>query len=462
MMQATEPASTRPGLSRVYGLRVFYEPRVRHALAGAAAVLGVLHYVKEAIGELAIIHHRPLEFDFGQFYRAAQDLSAGRNPYDYFVHLHCQSWCLGGYIYPPLLADLLRPLAGLSLPDAAAAWLLFSHLTVFASALLLWRLLRGRVTATAMLGMLAAGLFFQPLFENLSYVQIGTLILLILTAAAVLHLRAGVGTGLGSGALVGLATVFKVTPVLVAPALLPVGWAAGRLRGRDLRTALAGWTGLAAVCVGLVLVMLVAVPHTIDFFTEVLPHIGGGTTVYENKSLPAMVARAFELTGEVEPGMKFAPNSGLVTLFAFVAVLVPTLIVAGRTVPRPGADWTAGAAAFSAYVAAMPIISTITWRHHLVVNLLAMALLLPALWPATGAGASRAARWLLVASYPLCYIEQDLAHRLALGSGIAHPMLLDALRVLVIEDLNLFGMGCLWLAALLALRGLSSAPSGPP
>src|SRR5258708_7562316 len=336
-MEASKAASTpRLDLSHVYGLRLFHERRMRLTLAGVAAVIAVLHYLREAIGELAIIHHRPLEFDFGQFYRAAQDLSAGRNPYDYFVHLHCQSWCLGGYIYPPLLADLLRPLAGLSLPDAAAAWLLFSHLTVFASALLLWRLLRGRVTATAMLGMLAAGLFFQPLFENLSYVQIGTLILLILTAAAVLHLRAGVGTGLGSGALVGLATVFKVTPVLVAPALLPVGWAAGRLRGRDLRTALAGWTGLAAVCGGLVVGVLVAGPRTIAFFTGGLPHIGGGTTIYENKSLPAMVARAFELTGDVEPGLKFAPNSGLVTLFAFVAVLVPTLIVAGRARSRPG------------------------------------------------------------------------------------------------------------------------------
>src|SRR5258708_11732536 len=173
-----------------------------------------------------------------------------------------------------------------------------------------------------------------------------------------------------------------------------------------------------------------------------------------------MVARAFELTGEVQPGLKVAPDSKLVTLFAFLVVLVPTVIVTGWVFPRPGAGWTARAAVFSGYVAAMPIISTITWRHHMVVNLLAMALLLPALWPATGAAASRAARWLLVASYPLCYIEQDLAHRLALGPRIANPTLLDAFRVLLIEDLNLFGMGCLWLAALLALRGLSSSPSG--
>lgn len=457
-MQASEPASTsRPPLSRVYGLRLFYERRVRLGLAAAGALLAALYYLDQALGELAIIQHRPLEFDFGQFYRAAQDLSAGRNPYDVFVHLHCQSWCLGGYIYPPLLAELLRPLAGLTRPEAAAVWLVFCHLTVVASALLLWRILRGRVTTTTMLAMLATGLLFQPLYENLSYVQIGTLILLILTAAAALHLRGRASAGFGSGALVGLATVFKVTPVVMAPALLPVGWASGRLRDRGFREAAAGIAGVLVVSVGLVLVMLVTVPHTVDFFTQVLPHIGGGTTAYENKSLPAMVARAFELTGEVQPGLKITPDSKLVTVFAFVLVLGPTLVVAGGTQPRPGEDWTARAAAFSTYVAAMPIISTITWRHHMVVSILAMALLLPALWPAAGATSSRAARWLLVASYPLSFIPQDLAHRLALGSGIAHPTLLDAFRVLLIEDLNLFGMAFLWLAALLALRGLAGA-----
>src|SRR5258708_40342468 len=103
-----------------------------------------------------------------------------------------------------------------------------------------------------------------------------------------------------------------------------------------------------------------------------------------------MVAREFELTGEVQPGLRFMPDSKLVTLFASLVVLAATMIVAGRTWPTPGADWTARAAAFSAYVAAMTIISPITWQPHLAVNVLAMALLLPALSPAAGRTASRA------------------------------------------------------------------------
>jgi alpha-1,2-mannosyltransferase len=443
----------------VPGVRVFYQPIGRRRLALILAILAVLDYLKEAVGDLANIDHRPLKFDFGQFQNAAQALSDGRNPYDVFVGLHCQSWCLGGYIYTPLLAELLRPIAHLPLPRAASIWLILSHVMVLATVLVLWRILRGHTTTTALLMMLAAGLLFQPLFENLSYVQIGILLLLILAIAAAFHLRSTPWANAWAGALVGLATVIKVTPVLVAPALMPVGWARRKYRPGATREGLLGIAGIAAANAGLVLAMLVLVPHTADFFTQVLPHIGGGTTVYENKSFASMVGRFFDLTGEVEPGWGLAaPDSRLVTLATLAIFLGPTIWLAARTVPRDGMDWTARAAVFAAFVAAMPIVSTITWRHHMVVNILAMALLLPALWPLAGPAASQAGRWLLVASYPLSYIQQDVAHRLALG-GLAHPTFADAVRVLLIEDLNLFGMICLWLACLLALQGLGPRAS---
>ena len=98
---------------------------------------------------------------------------------------------------------------------------------VLATALILWRTLRGRTTTTALAVMLAAGLLFQPLFENLSYVQIGILLLLILAIAAALHLRTTPRANARAGALVGLATVFKVTPLLVAPALIPLAGPVG-------------------------------------------------------------------------------------------------------------------------------------------------------------------------------------------------------------------------------------------
>jgi hypothetical protein len=227
-------------------------------------------------------------------------------------------------------------------------------------------------------------------------------------------------------------------------------------RAARIRQAAAGVAGVVAASAALVIGMLILVPQTADFFTQVLPHIGGGTTSYENKSFPALVGRVTEWVGFLNPGSGVgAIDSKLVTLVGLAVFILPLLWMTARRVAAPGRERAARAAGLAAYVAAMPIVSTITWRHHLVVSILAMALLLPALWPLAGIGASRAARWLLVASYPLTYIPQDAAHALALGpQGRVDPTLFNAVKVLLLEDLNLFGMVCLWLACLLALRGL--------
>jgi hypothetical protein len=354
-------------------------------------------------------------------------------------------------------------MAHLPLPRAATIWLLLTHLMVLGTACLLGRALRGLTTTTALATMLGAGLLFQPLFENFSYVQIGPLLLLLLASAAALHLGGGRLRNGWAGALIGLAAVIKVTPLLIAPALLPVGWAAGPERWRRLRVGLAGIAGMIAATLALVIAMLLFVPHTADFFNQVLPQIGGGTSAYENKSFPALVGRLDDWLVLLAPtGTASAPDSKLVTVVGILVFVAPVLWLAARRVPVAGRERPTRAAAFAAYIAAMPIVSTITWRHHLVISILAMALLLPALWPLAGPPVSRVARWLLAASYPLTYIPQDVAHHFALGpTGHVDPTILNAVRVLLIEDLNLLGMVCLWLACVLALRGLGAGVAAP-
>ena len=46
--------------------------------------------------------------------------------------------------------------------------------------------------------------------------------------------------------------------------------------------------------------------------------------------------------------------------------------------------------------------------------------------------------------------------RVATSGGLDHHTLVYAARYLLVEDLNLFGMICLWIACLLALRGLGA------
>src|SRR5687767_9835785 len=57
--------------------------------------------------------------DFNVFYFASQEIIAGRTPYDNSLG----AWT--PYLYPPLLAELLVPIAWLPLPIAAYLWFLF-------------------------------------------------------------------------------------------------------------------------------------------------------------------------------------------------------------------------------------------------------------------------------------------------------------------------------------------------
>src|SRR5438445_13832468 len=65
--------------------------------------------------------------DFNVYYRAAREVLSSRDPYQN---------SLGGwtpYLYPPLLAEMLTPLALLPLPVAAYIWYLISAASILGS-----------------------------------------------------------------------------------------------------------------------------------------------------------------------------------------------------------------------------------------------------------------------------------------------------------------------------------------
>jgi alpha-1,2-mannosyltransferase len=66
--------------------------------------------------------------DFSVYYHAAREVIAGRDPYQHLLG----DWT--PYIYPPLLAELIVPLAFLPLPVAAYLWFLISAASIAAAA----------------------------------------------------------------------------------------------------------------------------------------------------------------------------------------------------------------------------------------------------------------------------------------------------------------------------------------
>ena len=198
----------------------------------------------------------------------------------------------GGYIFPPLLAEILRPLAAIPELLAARIWLGVSHTLLLITIVVLWRALRNLVTPTTGLTLLAAGLLFLPLYESLAFQQVGVLLLLLITLAAG-HLRARPRDEATAGVWLGLATVLRVTPLLLAPAMAWVEPRAGK-RGRSLRAY--GLLAMSVTVIVLLALLAQLTASTITYFTDVLPRIGGGTDIFENQSLPA-VSRGFEIYG---------------------------------------------------------------------------------------------------------------------------------------------------------------------
>jgi hypothetical protein len=240
---------------------------VRLVLVGGLALAAV------RLGVLADhIAAHSLQMDFSAFYTAGEALRRGLSPYvnnyragvwdgvDAYVHSR--------FLYPPLVATFLKPLA--LLPYALAKrWWIAASLAALAWAL--WTAARicglgRRPAALAALGLIAAA--FHPLLTLLERGQIDTVTLaLVVQAAAWLAEgpaagRRGRARAWGAGGLLALATLLKLNIGLVG-LLLPVR--------RRWRAAL----GFAAGGVLLLLASLAADgPATVaDYLHHELPRI---------------------------------------------------------------------------------------------------------------------------------------------------------------------------------------------
>jgi hypothetical protein len=117
---------------------------------------------------------------------------------------------------------------------------------------------------------------WKPIRECLADLQMETIILFCLSLSALLLARSRTG----AGAAIGVAGAFKVYPWLVAGPFLLARW----------------WRIVAGVVIGsLVALALSAISlparHSIEFFFQILPRLGGISLSYENFSLLATLGR---------------------------------------------------------------------------------------------------------------------------------------------------------------------------
>ena len=420
----------RMDISHVYGLRLLTRERGRTRLAVAAAVGALLVYLVRAVDQIARLD---VSNDYIFYRRAALGLAKGSDIYAAFQQAcpHAGAACqgfTGYYIYPPLLAGLMRPLTALSTQAGARVWVVAGHLSLAIALVIVHRAIRELTSVAAMALLAAATLVFLPLYENLYFMQVNTFVLALLALAALVFMIQP--SGIAAGIALGVASVLRVTPVGMGLALL------------RSRRALPGVVAFLGTGLLIVAVLALLTPAMAEYLTTVLPRLAGGTPWVENQSLPAALARAAALS---------AGNPFMLRFLAVAPLLFTAAIIFITFVRSRGIHGRRGrAAVFAAFLAAIPIYASVTEQHHLVAELLVYALLAPSLIPGSRPW------WLAVVAYPFLWISHDDPLRWALG--IPGPLGDYALAALMMLPFNLIGMFLLWLSCQETLRRGRSWP----
>lgn len=401
--------------------------KVDVALALIAAALFLPGVVLTAIDLFPL----PPQVDFAAYYLGARALQAGDNPYDPDVLARmAASAGIGSYtpyIYPPLLAVLIRPLASLPYPAASTIWLAASIAALICSLVLLRSLVT--ISDRAFTAALAATLALPPVHHTLELGQINNFLLVLIVGAAV-SLRSSVG-----GALLGLAAAIKIFPAAIGSVFV------FRRDTRAIAAAVAG--GIVATAISVIS------PTSHRALAEWVHHIAPEITAERlitpnNQSIAAVSARLFSThrfegmaLGDRGPqAITVRPLIDRPALAPIVSTSVSALIGAltiaslwlGSGVPQRNLL----ALQFGAVMAALLMMLPVVWDHYYVLLLVPIA--------ALAAGASRSA-----ARLALIGVVLVLAHRywrLTIYAGSA-----------VFVSAGLGGVAAIWAAVILQLMG---------
>lgn len=286
--------------------------------------------------------------DGSRFARAAQRI--GANP----VRL---------YIYPPILADMVLPLAFVSAATAGKLWLAINFVALLVTAWLMIRLLELRPWSAGAAAVLVGLFALYSTGMCLIWGQITILLLLLWMSGIYFYRR---GWHAASAVVLALATAIKLTPLLViVPFLIWREWK--WLRGYVI--ALLVFFG--AMCA-------INTPASLtDYVFHVMPSMsGGGIPDFENKSLLA-AAQLFYVTlhgGNPKPVTmaipKFVATIGKV--FSLGIVLLALGWVYRLSAAMRMADRTMTLALFALLSVC---VAPISWKHAYVVVFLVLAIL---------------------------------------------------------------------------------------
>lgn len=294
--------------------------------------------------------------DFPSYYYAAKVLAGGGNPYD-TAALQAASTLpqtIHPFLYPPPFLLISGWLPSLAPWPAYALWYWLGVALALAVAALLYRMWRGmHASLPLVIVVLLTALSAIPVNHQLG--QANSLVI-ALALAGVWLAQSGRGQGaeLAGGALVGAATAFKLSPVLIL-----AWWALHRRGWRVAGGLLAG--GL------LLLASMLTIPAEVhlSFYTEVLPGLGSGA--YSGLTVPIDIFGNHSFAQVYDRWWPTADAALSATAHraATATVLLMLLATAWRCRRRPTDPWT-DAAQLSLVCGVSMMVPSYVFEHHLI------------------------------------------------------------------------------------------------
>ena len=403
------------------GLRALGDPRLRWIALWLALIPIGLNHLWTTLVVPALTGAR--FSDFSVYLQGARTLAAGGDPYAAFFSSTVPDYNFNQtYIYPPLIAWLLQPVALLG--DGLASWLMQALLqaSLVAFGLLFFRAM-GRWTRPEVLLAAVLVMAYLPVRRDLFNDQVN---LLLLLASAVLLLAWMRGDRWWGGAALGAAVAAKL---LQAPLGLLLAW--GR-RWRMLASALAA---------GAVLTMVAAPQFLAEYLFQVLPKISHATGFRENSSPSAFIERL------LYPQSFFggSPGGSLVGVLGLVVAAVVILVTWRALGRQPRTDSDGRAVEAAAAVAAVPLLISVNYHQSL--EMLPILVLVSV--------GIRRGDWLLLGAAAAGWMLPGPVHSAFLAAIGARFDLELVLRIW--NELQLLGIVLLWLGCLRALRQPQSA-----
>lgn len=189
-------------------IRAWRSDRFRLVVASTIAIVSVL-LAGFMLAVLTASDGIPLE-DFVPYYGAALRMGAGESPY-YAEQLESpiHAVCIGCYIYPPMLAQVLVPLTAIPLESAKIVWFGVLALAGFGSAWIGASIGGARPSLERVLWTVAATALFFPIFHSNWLGNVSTLVALCVALVAL--------GGIAGGAGAAFAAVMKVSPLVYVP-----------------------------------------------------------------------------------------------------------------------------------------------------------------------------------------------------------------------------------------------------